>query len=165
MKQQYYKPERPWFTIFGTVLVLLLLVGLILFWRESSIFSKIFYFTMLFIYLPTPLLGYPLYAKFDGKKVYLRFLLRKKEYELSDYEIEQIDKGQLNDYSANARYGFTSFYSFWGFGKKGGKAFTSYVVNRNKDLYLLKPKHKKGNRVILNLPNQWLVEYFQKKGI
>lgn len=103
----------------------------------------------------TPLFLYPRYITKDVDRISIHFIGHKKEIRLSDYESVSIKKDGMRDLARTCAS--DGYFGYWGKWKdSSGKKYTSYVMDRSEDIYILTSKNNKEDLILINIPDDWL---------
>ena len=119
----------------------------------TSILILIFLFLIYEGYLLFPICLCPLYATKRGPTITIHFLLHKKKLNLKAFEVEPQTDFSLKGWFRLAASG--GYFGYWGlWTDKKGNVIVSYLTNRKRDVYMLRPSN--GKPIVLNLPHEWM---------
>ncbi|MDO5017046.1 MAG: hypothetical protein Q4E10_01635 [Porphyromonas sp.] len=103
----------------------------------------------------TPLFLFPRYMTKDADRILIHFIGYKKELRLSDYESVSLKKDGMRGLVRTCAS--DGYFGYWGKWKdSSGRKYTSYVMDKSKDIYILTPKNNKDDLIIINRPYDWL---------
>ena len=138
---------------------ILILIFLFLIYEGYNMYAHhddswgIFVICLALLLLLFPICLCPLYATKRGPTITIHFLLHKKKLNLKAFEVEPQTDFSLKGWFRLAASG--GYFGYWGlWTDKKGNVIVSYLTNRKRDVYMLRPSN--GKPIVLNLPHEWM---------
>ena len=141
--------------ILTTILCILILCGVFFLAIKYHGWVRWFLWLIGILAFVPPLFLFPRYMTKDADRILIHFIGHKKEIRLSDYESGSIKKDCMRNLVRTCAS--DGYFGYWGKWKDSlGKKYTSYVMDRSKNIYILTPKNNKEDLIMINIPDDWM---------
>ncbi|MBQ1664646.1 MAG: hypothetical protein II570_04795 [Bacteroidaceae bacterium] len=150
-----------WDRLTTWITVILSLVCLFLFYEGYRLFAYeegskgigVFVIFMSAAILLVPIFFCPFYATKKEQTITIHFLAHRKILNLQQFEVEPQHHFSMSGWLRLCASG--GYFGYWGIWRsKNNENIVSYLTNRKRDVYLLRPSS--GNPIVINLPREWV---------